>query len=79
MECGNKEYRGFKYTEEFVNDMKNILDIDIKDLIDNYLDKSISNLNITVDYKVYDINIEDNNVKVTVELKRVWNEIRNKI
>ena len=65
------KYRGFDCTEEFVNDMKNVLDIDIKDLIDNYLDKRISNLNITVDYKVYNINVEDNNVKVTVELKRL--------
>ena len=65
------KYRGFEYTEEVVNYMKNVLDIDIKDLIDDYLDKRISNLNITVDYKVYDINIEDNNVKVTVELKRL--------
>lgn len=64
------KYKGFDYTEEIVNDLKNNLNIDIKNLIDDYLDNRVSNSNITIGYKVYDINIEDNRMKVTVELMK---------
>ncbi len=60
--------RVFDYSEEFVNDLKNNLDIDIKNLIDDYLDNRVSKSKITIGYKVYDINIENNRMKVTVKL-----------
>ena len=61
-----KEYRGFKYTTEYAEDFKNTLDIDIINLIDNYLNNDVSSLVVTVLHGIYDIDINDNNINVTL-------------
>ncbi len=67
MEYNNKEYRGFKYTTEYAEDLKNTLDIDIINLIDNYLDNNVSSLVVTVGYRTYNIDIKDNNINVMLK------------
>ena len=58
------EYRGFKYTTEYTVDLKNTLDIDIINLIDNYLNNNVSSLVVTVGNRTYNIDIKDNNINV---------------
>ena len=65
-----KEYRGFKYTSEYAEDLKNTLDINIINLIDNYIDNNISSLEVNVGYKTYNIDIKDNNINVMLKLIR---------
>ncbi len=67
MEYGNKEYRGFKYTTECAEDLKNTLDIDIINLIDNYLDNNVSSLVVNVGHRTYNIDINDNNFNVVLK------------
>ena len=70
MECDIKEYRGFKYTAECAEDLKNTLDIDIINLIDDYINNNISSLEVNVGYKTYNIDIKDNNINVMLKLIR---------
>lgn len=65
-----KEYRGFKYTSEYAEDLKNTLDINIINLIDNYIDNNISSLEVNVRYKTYNIDIKDNHINVMLRLIR---------
>lgn len=37
-----KKYRGFDYTLEFAEDLKNILNVDVITLIDDYIDNDVS-------------------------------------
>lgn len=67
MEYDSKEYRGFKYTVECAEDLKNTLDIDIINLIDNYLDNNVSSLVVNVGYRTYNIDINDNNFNVVLK------------
>ena len=62
-----KEYRGFKYTVECAEDLKNTLDIDIINLIDNYLDNNVSSLVVNVGHRTYNIDINDNNFNVVLK------------
>ena len=66
MKYNNKEYRGFKYTTEYAVDLKNTLDIDIINLIDNYLDNNASSLVVNVGHRTYNIDINDNKINVTL-------------
>lgn len=59
-----KKYRGFDYTVEFAEDLKNILNIDVTTLIDNYIDNDISILDVRVGGKIYNINIENNVINI---------------
>ncbi len=59
-----KKYRGFDYTVEFAEDLKNILNIDVTTLIDNYIDNDISILDVRVGDKIYNINIENNVINI---------------
>ena len=61
------EYRGFKYTAECAEDLKNTLDIDIISLIDNYHNNNVSSLVVTVGYRTYNIDIKDNNINVVLK------------
>ena len=47
-----KEYRGFKYTSEYAEDLENTLDINIINLIDNYLNNDVSSLEVNVGIKL---------------------------
>ena len=67
MEYDNKEYRGFVYTTEYAEDLKNTLDIDIINLIDNYLDNNVSTLVVNVGHRIYNIDINDNNFNVVLK------------
>ena len=67
MEYDIKEYRGFKYTAECAEDLKNTLDIDIINLIDNYLDNNVSSLIVNVGHRTYNIDINDNNFNVVLK------------
>ena len=68
MEYDIKEYRGFKYTTECAVDLKNTLDIDIVNLIDNYLNNNVSSLVVNVGHRTYNIDIKDNNINVMLRL-----------
>ena len=59
-----KKYREFDYTVEFAEDLKNILNIDVTTLIDNYIDNDVSILDVIVGDKVYNINIENNVINI---------------
>ena len=64
MGYNNKEYRGFEYTTEYAEDLKNTLDIDIINLIDDYLNNNVSSLVVNVDHRTYNIDIRDTNINV---------------
>lgn len=59
-----KKYRGFDYTLEFAEDLKNILNVDVITLIDDYIDNDVSILDVIVGDKVYNINIENNVINI---------------
>ena len=59
-----KKYRGFDYTLEFAEDLKNILNVDVITLIDDYIDNDVSILDVIVGNKVYNINIENNVINI---------------
>ena len=59
-----KKYRGFDYTLEFAEDLKNILNVDVITLIDDYIDNDVSILDVIVGGKVYNINIENNVINI---------------
>ena len=59
-----KKYRGFDYTVEFAEDLKNILNVDVITLIDDYIDNDISILDVRVGDKIYNINIENNVINI---------------
>lgn len=59
-----KKYRGFDYTLEFAEDLKNILNVDVITLIDDYIDNNVSILDVIVGDKVYNINIENNVINI---------------
>lgn len=53
-----KKYKGFDYTEEFAEDLKNELNIDIINLIYSHLDNKVSSLDVVVGNKTYNITIQ---------------------
>lgn len=59
-----EKYRGFDYTLEFAEDLKNILNVDVITLIDDYIDNDVSILDVIVGDKVYNINIENNVINI---------------
>lgn len=65
-----KKYRGFEYTSEFMEDAEKLLKIDVTTLIDNYIDNSVSILDVRVGDKIYNINIENYVIHISLRLMK---------